>query len=69
MSRVGEGGVGSCAVGFGALGRRRELGGEGEGHGGSEDPGPPSSRESLTPALGFCLRSRPLRLVQRGSSD
>lgn len=42
-SSAAEGGVGSSGVGFGALAKRGELRGEGEGHGGSQDP--PSPRE------------------------
>lgn len=55
MSHAGEGAMGSCEVGFGVLGRRGELGEEGEGPGVPEDTpprgGPPASWESLTLAL------------------
>lgn len=60
MSRAAEGVVGSCGLGFGGLAGRGELGCEDEGRGRIQVP--PSSRESLTPALALLL-PRPVGLV------
>lgn len=61
MSRAAEGVVGSCRLGFGGLAGRGELGYEDEGRGRIQVP--PSSRESLTPALALLLLPRPVGLV------
>lgn len=58
MSRAGEGVAGSCGLGFGGRG---ELGWEDEGRGRIQDP--PSSGESLTPAVALFLQPRPGGLV------
>ena len=71
MSRAVEEGRGPARSVAVALGLRGELGGEVEGHGGSEEPrsrgGPPSSGEThrLWVSPSVCGHV-PLRLVQRG---